>query len=550
MPKVVKDEIVFCPMSAYALVPYAEARQKEREEKQKKSTSTWDELQALASESSSASYRFRSRAACNFVFPKGIPRPFPSNKRDFKESAEVENNILGDNDADAVEDDAASQAIIEEEEQDAIEDGEEQEQQGQIKEIPTDNMRIPYKDRIRLAIEGLRSVASNRFKLSTSAPQDEQLANYSGKFVEILSRIQASPGSSLVYSQFKTLEGIGVFSIVLDSNGYAPLKLMGPDDDLYFAPETEHSLRNNPTQPRYIIYSGEESKRVRQTLINVFNTKVSSLPPKILNVLNDSGLLDPVTRKGNFKGEICKVFMITGAGAEGLSLRNVRTVHIMEPYWNTVRTDQVKGRAVRICSHSDLPYDPDPAKNQRTVEVFTYISKISDAMKKARTIDQTLITMDEGITTDEHILSISREKEQLGQDFLKAMKEGAVDCVLNQTENEAISCFVYDGKVGDFMYDPRIREDKDISDRELIAAPKLVAKAPGETTTTTNQQQGPQTQKATIVTWQKKQYFLIDRKDASGDYKGVFDISDRGFIKELGRLATDSTGKKRLQFYA
>ena len=39
---------------------------------------------------------------------------------------------------------------------------------------------------------------------------------------------------------------------------------------------------------------------------------------------------------------------------EGLNLFNIRQVHIIEPYWNKVRTDQVKGRARRIESHINL----------------------------------------------------------------------------------------------------------------------------------------------------------------------------------------------------
>ena len=48
--------------------------------------------------------------------------------------------------------------------------------------------------------------------------------------------------------------------------------------------------------------------------------------------------------------------MITASGAEGISLKNVRFVHIMEPYWHPVKR-QVIGRARRICSHADLPKD-------------------------------------------------------------------------------------------------------------------------------------------------------------------------------------------------
>lgn len=139
--------------------------------------------------------------------------------------------------------------------------------------------------------------------------------------------------------------------MALEANGFMPIVLEGSETDLRFSADTEQSLRGSPEMSRFILYSGDASIRERQTLINLFNCRIDKLPPKMAAVIRESGL----EATGNRKGEICRVFMITGAGAEGLSLRNVRTVHIMEPYWNKVRTDQVKGRAVRICSHSDLP---------------------------------------------------------------------------------------------------------------------------------------------------------------------------------------------------
>ena len=51
-------------------------------------------------------------------------------------------------------------------------------------------------------------------------------------------------------------------------------------------------------------------------------------------------------------GDLIKIFMITASGAEGISLQNVRYVHITEPYWHPVRREQVIGRAKRICSHT------------------------------------------------------------------------------------------------------------------------------------------------------------------------------------------------------
>ena len=66
-------------------------------------------------------------------------------------------------------------------------------------------------------------------------------------------------------------------------------------------------------------------------------------------------------------GEIIKVIMITSSGAEGITFRNTRYVHIVEPYWHPVRTEQVIGRARRICSHQALP------EELKTVEVYMYL---------------------------------------------------------------------------------------------------------------------------------------------------------------------------------
>ena len=65
--------------------------------------------------------------------------------------------------------------------------------------------------------------------------------------------------------------------------------------------------------------------------------------------------------------------MITSSGAEGINLQNVRNVHLIEPYWHPIRTEQVIGRARRICSHQALPYSDDDNKNERTVNVYLYL---------------------------------------------------------------------------------------------------------------------------------------------------------------------------------
>ena len=68
--------------------------------------------------------------------------------------------------------------------------------------------------------------------------------------------------------------------------------------------------------------------------------------------------------------------MISSAGTEGINLRNVRQIHIMEPHWNEIRIDQTIGRGIRLCSHSDL------SVSDRYVDVFRYFSVRDDPRKK------------------------------------------------------------------------------------------------------------------------------------------------------------------------
>lgn len=58
-----------------------------------------------------------------------------------------------------------------------------------------------------------------------------------------------------------------------------------------------------------------------------------------------------------------KVLLISAAGSEGLDLKCVRDVVILEPHFHDVRIEQVIGRAVRFRSHDSLP----PEKRNVTV---------------------------------------------------------------------------------------------------------------------------------------------------------------------------------------
>ena len=60
----------------------------------------------------------------------------------------------------------------------------------------------------------------------------EALQIYSPKFLNILENIkdESHVGLHLVYSQFRTLEGIGILKLILEANGFTQFKLVKEGD--------------------------------------------------------------------------------------------------------------------------------------------------------------------------------------------------------------------------------------------------------------------------------------------------------------------------------
>ena len=168
-------------------------------------------------------------------------------------------------------------------------------------------------------------------------------------------------------------------------------------------------------------------------------------------------------------GDIIKVFMITSSGAEGISLKNVRYVHIMEPYWHPVRKEQVIGRARRICSHDKLP------ENERNIKVFLYLMTFSEEQIKSQ-LSIGLKNNDKSkygnakekrpLTSDESLNEIMNMKENITQNLLKAVKEASMDCGIHIKSNneESLECFSFGNVMNSklFSYRPNIEyEDQD-----------------------------------------------------------------------------------------
>ena len=289
---------------------------------------------------------------------------------------------------------------------------------------------------------------------------EKGLETFSPKMLKILRNIKASLGNNqFVYSQYRSVEGLGVLSAILDTSGWQRYKLIKQANQWVEDPDMLDD------RPAYTFYTGEENVEERNLCRQIFNGVYSKNFP--------ASLKESVEKRPK---KILQLLMASSTGAEGITLTNVRHVHIVEPHWTPARHDQVIGRAMRICSHATLPME------ERTVKVSFYISVFTeDQMKSAEYPNIVAIRRNDMVTkryegdpvetfmsTDEYLYETAFEKERIGQRMALLLKESAIDCEihrkLHSRERPVVSCMRFDSSATgeDLAFRPNIKnEDSD-----------------------------------------------------------------------------------------
>jgi hypothetical protein len=436
--KSVDFHIVKLPMSNYQFSIYEAARVQERkleksnEQKQKKTKPGNDLYEDTVSR-----YRIFSRAFCNFVFPdQEIKRPLPIKGEDMQAvlEADVNEDVL---DAKSVDEMMLNP--------DGAYDYEDK------NDLLNEQKRLNAADYEKRIIDVLAKLKENGDRFLTPTA----LETYSPKFLAILESLTSTEniGCNLIYSQFRTLEGIGILKLVLEQNGFAHFKLKRNGANLW----SVDISAEDANKPMFALYTGTEEVEEKEMIRNIFNSEWNLVPRAVVEGLNQLGLTT------NKLGETIKVLMITASGAEGIDLKNVRYVHIVEPYWHPVRIEQVIGRARRICSHSSLPVE------LRTVQVLLYIMELSEEQITGemsinlRLNDKSKLDNTTPFTTDQTIYEIANIKEDINSQLLTAIKEASIDCVIHSKAGakEGLKCFTFGGVTPDkFSSTPSISNEE------------------------------------------------------------------------------------------
>jgi len=113
----------------------------------------------------------------------------------------------------------------------------------------------------------------------------------------------------------------------------------------------------------------------------------------------------------NDDGSQIQVVIGSSAIKEGVSLLRVRTVHLLETYWNLSHIDQIMGRAIRYCSHKTLP------ASDRSVIVYIYAA-VTGTVSKEPVPEESI---------DLYMLNIAEKKRDDIEPYMEALADIAVD---------------------------------------------------------------------------------------------------------------------------
>ena len=250
---------------------------------------------------------------------------------------------------------------------------------------------------------------------------NQNLSEYSPKIYKMMKNIQkflkttsagvTPSGKVLIYSDFRGDAGAEIVEQTLKINGYS---LYDPSIPI------TNSLK-------YTFITGEESPEKRKANMEAFNSKENRF------------------------GEQIQIMIISGAGAEGISLTCVRQVHILEPYWNFVRIDQVFGRAIRLHSHDDLdvvdrnveqyiylavlPSGRSIEDIYNSIKDWSSVSELSDIKKelaegKNKDVKEIIdMIVNIGQTSDQKVFDIMERKYKVSQNIIDIIKESSLDCI-------------------------------------------------------------------------------------------------------------------------
>lgn len=292
----------------------------------------------------------------------------------------------------------------------------------------------------------------------------EYLKYFSIKFYKALKKIsrlvwnKKGVATAFIYSNLVKV-GISLFSEVLIQNGYLEYQedynnyQINPNTVCYFCGKTHqehgdhmHEKHNSDSDNESDSDDESDRKNVKSKHLDLKisdsstdfeydKKKTKSIPPHtfrpatfivVTGKSNEEALEAMPEDKMNIiknvfntlenkDGRNLKFVLGSRVMNEGISLKHVKEVFILDAYFNFGRIDQVVGRAIRHCSHYKL-------MSEENVYPEVNVYKL-------------VVALDEALSTEEELYQKAELKYLLIKKIERTMKEIAIDCPLNRNGN-------------------------------------------------------------------------------------------------------------------
>ena len=278
--------------------------------------------------------------------------------------------------------------------------------------------------------------------------KEEEIWKYSSKIYTILQEIKNSDGIIFIYTNYLK-SGVIPLALALEQNGYSRYN--------------EKPLLNSKKK-RNISYDGiykdnyllEIEKRIREKGkytekdIDEKIKKEEYIQGKYIIISGGSltknleDKLKVLTSKENKDGKKIKIVIGSSVAAEGLDFKNIRNIHIMEPWHNLNKMEQVIGRGIRNCSHKDL------SSEKRNVSIYLH-------------------SIDNGIneSIEMYLYRISEKKSKEIGKIETILKQNAIDKYLFKANN-----LIKKDEIGRFPIQLSYRDNKNkiykIKDKDIL----------------------------------------------------------------------------------
>jgi len=242
------------------------------------------------------------------------------------------------------------------------------------------------------------------------------IGSYSAKIAKICEIIRKSEGIVLIYSQWID-SGLVPIALALEEMGFTrfgsesftrPLlktSVAEPIDSITMKTKTEFNALKPPNSSGALEYPN--APQSKNTIFH--QAKYVMITGDPLFSPNNDNDLKYLNNSKNKDGQFVKVVLISKAAAEGVDFKNIRQIHVMEPWFNMNRIEQIIGRGVRNFSHCQLPFE------KRNVEIYLHATLLDNSEE----------------SSDLYVYRLAEQKSAKIGRITRLLKETSVDCILN-----------------------------------------------------------------------------------------------------------------------